>query len=95
LHDKNLPGCPDIVLKKYKTVIFVHGCFWHRHQGCRYAYSPKSRVDFWQRKFKDNVDRDKANIDKLISVGWEVVIVWECESKDEIALSQRLSGVLK
>jgi DNA mismatch endonuclease (patch repair protein) len=60
LHRKDLPGRPDIVLPKYKTVIFVHGCYWHRHKGCKYAYTPKSRVEFWERKFKENSERDSG-----------------------------------
>ncbi|MFC2076820.1 very short patch repair endonuclease [candidate division KSB1 bacterium] len=79
LHDHKLPGKPDIVLPKYKTVIFVHGCFWHRHQGCKYAYTPKTRVGFWQRKFRDNLNRDRRVANELKNLGWRVLIVWECE----------------
>lgn len=74
-----LPGKPDIVLGKYKTVIFVNGCFWHAHQGCRWFVPPKSNQEFWNRKFDYNTSRDKANYEKLKSLGWNVIIVWECE----------------
>lgn len=79
LHVRNLPGRPDIVLPKFKTVLFVHGCFWHRHQGCKYAYNPKSRVDFWQTKFHQNVERDREVEKQLKELNWKVRVVWECE----------------
>ena len=82
LHAKYLPGKPDIVLPKYKSVIFVHGCFWHRHKNCKFAYIPKSRTDFWQRKFTSNVMRDNNNIKELHNRGWRVLVIWECELKD-------------
>ena len=82
LHKKDLSGKPDIVLPKYKTVIFVHGCYWHRHPGCKYAYNPKSKKDFWQNKFNQNVKRDKINQAQLKEMGWKVIIVWECELRD-------------
>ena len=88
LHVKNLPGKPDIVLPKYNTVIFVNGCFWHRHQGCKYAYNPKTHVQFWRKKFKDNVVRQKAIINKLNNLGWKVKIVWECETSRENYISK-------
>jgi DNA mismatch endonuclease (patch repair protein) len=81
LHDKNLPGTPDIVLPKYRTVIFVHGCFWHRHHGCRYATVPKSNVAFWARKFELNVSRDKRNISALRRAGWRCLTIWGCETE--------------
>lgn len=92
LHRKDLPGKPDIVLPKYRTVIFVHGCFWHRHKGCKFAYIPKSRVEFWQKKFKENVQRDKKKQAELKKAGWKVIIIWECQVNnkgllDEIILS--------
>jgi len=80
LHSKQLPGRPDVVLPKYRTVVFVHGCFWHRHEGCRYAYTPKSRVAFWSAKFEGNVERDRRNVRALRKLGWKVVTVWECEA---------------
>lgn len=81
LHRRDLPGSPDIVLPRLKTCIFVHGCFWHRHDGCTYAAVPKTRPEFWSQKFERNVRRDKENIEALESAGWNVVIVWECEVK--------------
>ena len=83
LHRKDLPGSPDIVLPKYKTVIFVHGCFWHRHQNCKYASTPKTRQEFWNKKFNENINRDKINQENLSSKGWKIIIVWECEIKDQ------------
>ena len=80
LHRSDLPGRPDIVLPKYRTVVFVHGCFWHRHRGCRFAYTPKSRVNFWNRKLQSNVERDQRNMQALRRLGWRVVTVWECEA---------------
>jgi len=79
LHSKALPGRPDIVLPKYRTVVFVHGCFWHRHSGCAFAYTPKSRVSFWHKKFSMNVDRDERTAISLRAMGWRVITVWECE----------------
>lgn len=81
LHRKDLPGNPDIVLPKYKTVIFVHGCFWHRHKGCKYAYTPKSRSEFWGKKFEGTIKRDRKKTEELQSSGWRVIVVWECELK--------------
>ena len=83
LHRKDLPGSPDIVLPKYKTVIFVHGCFWHRHENCKYASTPKTRQEFWNKKFNENINRDKINQENLSSKGWKIIIVWECEIKDK------------
>ena len=83
LHSKDLPGSPDIVLPKYKTVIFVHGCFWHRHENCKYASTPKTRQEFWKAKFRENINRDKLNQENLSSKGWKIIIVWECEIKDK------------
>ncbi len=81
LNVKKLPGSPDIVLPKYRAAIFVHGCFWHRHEGCRYATMPKSRVEFWTKKFEANVARDRRNVEELLEMGWRVAIVWECALK--------------
>ena len=82
LNSKDLPGSPDIVLPKYKTVIFVHGCFWHRHQNCKYASTPKTRQEFWNKKFNENINRDKINQENLSSKGWKIIIIWECEIKN-------------
>lgn len=81
LYNKELPGCPDIVLKRYRTVIFVHGCFWHRHSGCHYATEPASNKSFWQKKFAGNVVRDARNTALLLEMNWNVIIIWECQVK--------------
>ena len=80
-NDKKLPGKPDIVLPKYRTVIFVNGCFWHRHDGCRYAYTPKTRVDFWKKKFADNTKRDQKVQKALLKDNIKCIIIWECTVK--------------
>ena len=94
LHKKDLPGKPDIVLPKHKTIIFVHGCFWHRHKGCKYSYNPKSRVTFWEEKFESNVRRDKIKIQQLKGKGWKVIIVWECQTKNSSDLESALKNGL-
>jgi DNA mismatch endonuclease (patch repair protein) len=81
LHDPSLPGRPDIVLKKYKTVIFVNGCYWHRHPECPRATTPKTRTSFWVNKFRATVKRDKKNRIDLEESGWNVIVVWECQLK--------------
>ena len=83
LYRKDLPGSPDIVLPKYKTVIFVHGCFWHRHENCKYASTPKTRQEFWEAKFRENINRDKLKQENLSSKGWKIIVVWECEINDK------------
>lgn len=93
LHRKDLPGTPDIVLPKYKTAIFVHGCFWHRHRDCRYASTPKSRVKFWKEKFRRNVERDSSTCRSLEELGWKVVIVWTCEIRNLGNLATRLAKI--
>ncbi len=95
VHYENLPRKPDIVFLKYKTVIFVNGCFWHRHLGCKYAYEPKSRIDFWRSKFSDTVERDKRKNEELRMLGWNVIIVWECELNEynEDLLQQLISEI--
>lgn len=82
LHRRDLPGTPDLVFPKYRLCVFVHGCFWHRHPECKYAYTPKSRVDFWQTKFTKNVERDLNAQQALINLGWRVVTIWECHTKN-------------
>jgi len=82
LHKKDLPGKPDIVLSKYKTVINVNGCFWHRHNGCKYTTTPKTNIEYWQNKFERNVQRDKINRKKLKNNGWKEIVIWECEVYD-------------
>ena len=78
-NDKRYPGKPDVVLPKYKTVIFVHGCFWHRHEGCKDTTTPKTRTEFWKEKFKKNVENDKLHMELLKNDGWNVIVIWECE----------------
>jgi DNA mismatch endonuclease (patch repair protein) len=94
LHVSDLPGRPDIVLPKLRAVIFVHGCFWHRHHGCRLAYEPKSRVDFWRRKFTQNVQRDQKVRLALRHSGRRVFVVWECETRNLKLLTRRLTKIL-
>ena len=79
--EKSIPGHPDIFFRKYNTAVFVHGCFWHRHQGCKYAYTPKSRVEFWQKKFDDNVRRDTVVRNELQANRIKSLVVWECTIK--------------
>lgn len=81
-NDPRLPGKPDIVLPKYKTVVFVNGCFWHRHEGCKYFVWPKNNAEFWRKKIMSNVERDNRNYSELKEKGWSVVVIWECELKD-------------
>jgi DNA mismatch endonuclease (patch repair protein) len=89
LHGRNLPGKPDLVLAKHRTVIFVHGCFWHRHD-CKLAAIPKTRPEFWDSKFQANVDRDRRNKALLQEQGWRVVEIWECETRSAEVLGLRL-----
>ena len=89
---RSLPGCPDIVLPKYRTVIFVNGCFWHGHQNCRYFVVPKTRTEFWTDKIKGNKERDHRNISLLKEAGWNVITVWECELK-KIMIDDTLNKV--
>lgn len=95
LHRNDLPGKPDIVLLKHRTVVFVHGCFWHRHHGCSHATTPASSQTYWLPKFRRTVERDKRNQEILRKNGWNVVIVWECETKDLSNLSQQLDMQIK
>ena len=83
LHGKRLPGKPDMVFRRFNAVCFVHGCFWHHHEGCRFATTPATRPDYWQSKFKDNQARDKAAAQNLQDSGWRVAIVWECDLKGD------------
>ena len=82
-NDARLPGKPDIVLPKYKTVIFVNGCFWHKHENCKYFVWPKTNEDFWRTKISANVSRDQENIKLLSELGWNVIVIWECELKKQ------------
>lgn len=91
-NDSRLPGKPDIVLPKYKTAIFVNGCFWHGHEGCRYFVWPKDNAEFWEAKISGNIERDQRTYTHLKELGWRVVIIWECELKKDIAM-QTLSSL--
>lgn len=95
LHDHRLPGKPDIVLKRYRTVVFVHGCFWHRHGGCRLAYTPKTRREFWLGKLESNVKRDARVKMQLQKLGWTVIVVWECDLDSPQKLATRLDHQLQ
>ena len=94
LHSKDLPGSPDIVLPKYKTVIFVHGCFWHRHENCKYASTPKTRKEFWNKKFTENKKRDSEIQEKIKILDWRSVVIWECETKNIENLREKIIDVL-
>lgn len=93
LHDKKLPGKPDLVLRKFRTVIFVHGCFWHGHEGCRYFVVPKTNREWWLRKINRNRDLDKKNILELAGQGWQVITIFECELKNS-KLTKTLEDVI-
>lgn len=93
-HGKRLPGKPDVVLARYKTVVEIHGCFWHRHQGCKLASNPSANKKFWQAKFKRNVTRDEANRKELRKMGWRTILVWECELRKPERLERRLARLM-
>ncbi|MFO8057565.1 MAG: DNA mismatch endonuclease Vsr [bacterium] len=95
LHSKNLPGNPDIVLKKYNTVIFCHGCFWHQHKNCKRASIPKSNTEYWEKKLSRNIDRFDKVRNGLEKTGWNVVVVWECEISKQEKLAKRLDSILR
>lgn len=94
LHRKGLPGTPDVVLPMHRLIIFIHGCFWHRHQGCARATTPQTNVAFWVAKFEHNVARDKANRLALKRLGWRVIVVWECELRNPERLQARLRRLI-
>lgn len=95
LHNKRLPGRPDIVLRRYKTIIFINGCFWHGHENCKYYRLPKSNTDFWQTKIAQNRARDERDIKELVRLGWHVIVIWECELKTEKTRQQTFRGLLE
>lgn len=95
LHRKDLPGSPDLVFPKHRLCLFVHGCFWHGHYGCKYAYTPKSRPEFWLPKLARNKERDEQNSAALVTLGWRVFVVWECETKNKQTLQNKLSEILE
>lgn len=90
LNVRKLPGTPDVVIGRLRTAIFVHGCFWHRHPGCRAASTPKTNAEFWKAKFTRNLERDGEKIAALEALGWRTVVVWECETRSEDALEEQL-----
>lgn len=90
LHRRDLPGTPDLVFPKYRLCIFVHGCFWHRHIGCKYASTPKSRQEFWSKKLDSNANRDEQCINKLKLMDWRVEVVWECELRDINSVKEKI-----
>lgn len=95
VHSNELPGKPDVVLRKHKTVIFVHGCFWHRHAGCSRCSTPSSNEGYWIPKLAGNVVRDRVNQRSLTKLGWKVLVIWECETKDIAKLEKRLLRILR
>jgi DNA mismatch endonuclease (patch repair protein) len=92
LHRKELPGRPDLVFARYRLAVFVHGCFWHRHAGCANCTTPKTRPEFWQRKFQRNVERDRRACEQLERQGWRTVVIWECEAEKPARLDSILSA---
>ena len=95
LNQKSLPGSPDIVLPKYKKTVFVHGCFWHGHKGCRRAARPTSNADFWNRKIEGNIKRDSVKLRELRKLGWKATVVWQCQIRDMRSLEKRLERFLQ
>ena len=95
LHRRDLPGSPDLAFPRHKVVVFVHGCFWHRHQGCRHASIPKANAEFWHHKFCHNVERDARKEGELRQLGWRVLVIWECETRDLQILRRRLLEVFR
>ncbi|TPM05212.1 MULTISPECIES: DNA mismatch endonuclease Vsr [unclassified Mesorhizobium] len=95
LHRRDLPGTPDILLPRYKTALFVHGCFWHRHPVCKRASHPATNTERWNQKFARNIERDRIVEHELSALGWRVAVIWECEATNDEALSKRLLHLLK
>lgn len=90
LHRRDLPGRPDLVFPKHRLAVFVHGCFWHHHAGCRFAHIPKTRTAYWTEKFATNVARDRRNDEALKLLGWRVLVIWECETKETEGIQKRI-----
>ena len=90
---RKLPGTPDIVLPKYKTAIFVNGCFWHGHEGCKYFRLPKSNIEFWEEKIERNIERDRESMQALLDLGWKVIRVWECELRNKANREETLNKI--
>lgn len=95
LHRRDLPGSPDMVFPARRKVVFVHGCYWHRHPGCRLAYTPKSNVTFWTTKFDRNVRRDEEAQTRLLELGWDALTIWECQTADDSRLKRLLREFLQ
>ena len=93
-NDKNLPGSPDIVLPKYKTIVFVNGCFWHKHEGCKYFVWPSNNAEFWKAKIESNVQRDQQIFETLDKMGWNLIVIWECELKASV-IKNTLENITK
>ena len=94
LHRKNLPGKPDIVFGPMNLALFVNGCFWHRHDNCKYTYNPKTRKNFWNKKFTDTIKRDIKNRIELEKLGWKSAVIWECETLDQDVLKDRILNII-
>jgi len=94
-NDKQLPGKPDIVLPKYKTVIFVHGCFWHGHQNCKKSALPQTNYEFWKNKIQRNVGRDKSNQRDLRKLGWKIIVIWQCQIKNRELFGKTMKRVIQ
>ena len=96
-NDRRLPGTPDLVLSKYKTVVFINGCFWHGHEGCKYFVWPKNNADFWKNKIVQNIERDKRDLLILKNLGWRVIVIWECSLRRNVCLEtlEQLSKSIK
>lgn len=92
---RRLPGCPDVVLPKYKSVLFIHGCFWHGHSDCRFANLPKSNREFWENKIQYNRNRDESNVANLKKLGWQVIVVWQCELKNKRSADQKIEEIIQ
>lgn len=95
LKNAEIPGKPDIILPRYKTAIFVHGCFWHRHENCKYAYKPKTKIDFWQKKFDTNIRRDQKVSEQLKKLCWNQLVIWECEIKNYKTLKKKIEAFFR
>lgn len=97
LHVRELPGCPDMVFPRRRKVIFIHGCFWHRHSDpdCKLARLPKTNADFWEKKFQENIARDARCFSELTAMGWSILVIWECELKNKVALASLIREFLE
>jgi DNA mismatch endonuclease (patch repair protein) len=95
LHDRRLPGTPDIVLRRHRKIVFVHGCFWHGHEGCRRSALPETRHDWWAAKIAGNRQRDDLDVTHLQKLGWDVLVVWECETRHKDVLAERLRSFMQ